>query len=189
MVLLAGVVLDVLLVLAGGGRLGRLGELRLRSTGLIFAAVALQLVAFPTGLAPWAPGDRVATWMSFGSYALLAVATVRNRRLPGMPVLALGMSLNVITMLANGGHMPATGWALRTAGLVEHGVHDNSVALADPALWPLVDRFAVPSVVPVAGVFSVGDVLIVAGVAVLLWRAGGARPPWRRAQATRVAPE
>lgn len=187
MVLLIGVGLAVLVVLAGGGRLGRLGELRIRSANLIFAAIALQLLAFPTGVAPWAPGDRVATWMSFGSYALLAVAITRNLRLPGAPLMGLGMTLNVLAMLANGGHMPATAWALRTAGLTEHGVHNNSVALVHPNLWPLVDRFALPGWVPLAGVFSVGDVVIVAGVTVLLWRATGARPPW--SQTTRVAPE
>jgi uncharacterized protein DUF5317 len=121
----------------------------------------------------------VATVLSLTSYAVLVVATVANRRLPGTPLIGLGLASNVLAMVANGGHMPATAAALRALGRVEHGVHANSIGLAHPALPWLVDRFATPRWVPFASVFSVGDVLIVAGAAVLLWSATGARAPWR----------
>ena len=44
----------------------------------------------------------------------------------------------------------------------------NSVVMADPALWPLTDIFALPTWVPFANVFSIGDVLIGAGVALTI---------------------
>ena len=56
----------------------------------------------------------------------------------------------------------------------------NSVALADPRLPWLIDRFATPRWVPFASVFSVGDVLIVLGAGMILWSAAGAHLPWRR---------
>lgn len=177
MVLLTGFALALAIALAGGGRIGRLADLRLRAAWIFYAAIGLQLAAFPAGLFPWAVGDRVATVMSLCSYAMLAVGTAVNARLRGTPLIGLGLASNVSAMLANGGHMPASAAALRSLGRVEHGVHANSVALAHPSLPWLIDRYATPRWVPLASVFSIGDVLIVAGAAVLLWFATGARLP------------
>jgi uncharacterized protein DUF5317 len=163
-----------------GNRQGRVADLRLRAVGLFYLAIALQVVAFPAGLLPWAPGDRVATALSLASYGVLVAATLANRRVPGTPLIGAGLACNVAAMLANGGHMPATAPALRALGRAEHGVHANSIGLAHPTLPWLVDRFATPRWVPFASVFSVGDVLIVAGAALLLWSATGARAPWRQ---------
>lgn len=193
MVLLLGFALVLPVVLVFGGRLGRLADLRPRAVWLLYSALGLQLVAFPTGLLPWAPGDRVATAMSLGSYGCLVAATFLNLRLAGTWLLGLGMSLNLVTILANGGHMPATAGALRSShiDIAERGVHNNSVALSHPLLPWLVDRFAVPPAVPFAGIFSVGDVVIVLGAGAVLWMATGAQ--FRRrsavAQEIRVAPE
>ena len=60
--------------------------------------------------------------------------------------------------------MPADPSALATAGFEVTG-STNSVVVADPALWPLTDIFAMPAAVPFANVFSVGDVLIAIGIA------------------------
>jgi hypothetical protein len=180
MVLLTGFALALAVALLGGGRPGRVADLRLRAVGLFYLAIALQVVAFPAGLLPWAPGDRVATALSLASYGVLVAATLANRRVPGTPLIGAGLACNVAAMLANGGHMPATAPALRALGRAEHGVHANSIGLAHPPQPWLVDRFATPRWVPFASVFSVGDVLIVAGAALLLWSATGARAPWRQ---------
>jgi hypothetical protein len=180
MVLFPGFVLALALALAGGGKLARLADLKLRAAWLFYAAIGLQLVAFPVGLFPWTIGDGLATAFSLASYAALVVATIVNARIPGTPLIGLGLACNVAAMLANGGHMPASASALASLGRVEHGVHNNSVGLAHPNLPWLIDRFPTPGWVPFAGVFSVGDILIVVGAAMLLWSATGARPPWRR---------
>ena len=44
----------------------------------------------------------------------------------------------------------------------------NSVVVADPALRPLTDIFALPAWLPFANVFSIGDVLIGVGIAVVI---------------------
>ena len=180
MVLFPGFVLALALALAGGGKLGRLADLRLRPAWIFYVAIGMQLVAFPAGLSPWSFGDRVATVISLSSYALLVVATIINARIPGIPLIGAGLACNVAAMAANSGHMPASASALAALGRVEHGVHNNSVALAHPSLPWLIDRFSTPGWVPFAGVFSVGDTLIVAGATILLWTATGARLPWRR---------
>ena len=44
-----------------GGRLGALAELSLRAPWLFLAAIALQLVAFPVAVLPWATDEALAS--------------------------------------------------------------------------------------------------------------------------------
>ena len=78
---------------------------------------------------------------------------------PGLALVAIGAGCNLVAILANGGRMPADPSALATAGFEVTG-STNSVVVANPALWPLTDIFAIPASMPGANVFSVGDVLI-----------------------------
>jgi hypothetical protein len=48
------------------------------------------------------------------------------------------------------------------------GGFSNSAVVAQPALRPLTDIFAIPATIPLANVFSIGDVLIAAGVVVAI---------------------
>ena len=52
----------------------------------------------------------------------------------------------------------------------------NAVIVADPALRPLTDVFALPAWLPFTNVFSVGDVLIAIGIAATVALAMRARP-------------
>lgn len=156
-----------------GGRWSRLGELDLRWPGLFYAAIALQLVAFPVSVLPWSTPDRAAVVLWLASYGLFAVAVAANARVPGVPLVAVGMVSNLAAILSNGGHMPALPSALHAAG------HDfvqnrNSAMLSHPNLGWLVDRWAVPAWVPYGNVFSVGDVLIATGGFVFALAATGA---------------
>ena len=180
MVLLLAVVAAVPLALLLGGRLGRLADLELRSAWLFYAAIGVQVAAFPSGILPWALTDGAATALSLSSYALLIVASIRNRHVTGASIVAGGMLSNLAAILANGNHMPALPSAMAAAGLDFAGVHQNSVAASHPALPWLVDRFAVPQVVPAGNVYSVGDVLIAVGAMVLVCAAAGARLPLLR---------
>jgi Family of unknown function (DUF5317) len=167
--LLAGLALAPLF----GGRLRRLGEVQLRSASLFFAAIGLQLAAFPVSALPWRTPDNIAVGLWLGSYALLVVAAGRNFRLRGVPLVVVGMLSNLSAILANGGHMPALPAALRAAGL-HFQQSRNSTALSTPHLGWLVDRWAAPPWVPYANVFSVGDVLIAIGGLVFVFAATGA---------------
>ena len=167
--LLIGLALAPLL----GGRWSRLAELKIRWVGLFYAAIACQIVAFPVSALPWRTPDRAAVVLWLISYALFAVAAARNVRLPGVPLISVGMLSNVAAIVGNGGHMPALPSALRAAGLHFHQSR-NSTALAEPHLSWLVDRWAAPAWVPWANVYSVGDVLIAFGGFVLALGATGA---------------
>jgi hypothetical protein len=70
--------------------------------------------------------------------------------------------------------MPADPHALAAIGGLTDG-YTNSIVVAEPAVGPLTDLFALPAWLPLANVFSIGDVLIGVGIAVtiaLAMRAG-----------------
>lgn len=167
--LLIGLVLAPLL----GGRLSRLGELRLRWVALFYVGMALQIAAFPMSRLPWRTPDRVAIVLWLVSYGLFAVAAAANFSLPGVPLIAVGMLSNVAAIVSNGGHMPALPSALRAAGL-HFAQSRNSERVISPHLPWLVDRWGAPDWVPLANVFSIGDVLIAVGGFVFALVATGA---------------
>jgi hypothetical protein len=160
--------------LAAGGKVGALAQLRLRAVWLVFAALALQLVAFPLPWFPWETGESAASALWLASFALLIVAAALNARITGVPVIAAGMLLNLVAILANGGTMPVTPGALEAAG-ESYVTNANSTALQSPTFSWLVDRWAAPEWVPFANVFSIGDVLIAVGAFVLVLAAMGVR--------------
>jgi hypothetical protein len=176
MALALPVLLAVLLGLALGGSLSRLGDLRLRGTWFLFAAVGLQVGAFPFGFLPWSTGWTTGTVLWLASYALLTAGALLNLRIRGVPLLAAGIGANLVAILGNGGAMPVLPSAMHAAGRTEL-VHANSTAASDPSLAWLVDRFAAPEWVPLANVFSVGDVAIALGAIVVVLTAMGVALP------------
>lgn len=157
-------------ILAGylmGGRLDRLGDVRFRWGWLAIAGLMVQVVLF-SGALGGAVDEGVGGSIYVLSTAAVLVAVVRNLALPGMILVAAGAACNLVAIVANGGVMPTTAAALATAGMDPADGFSNSAILADPALAPLTDIFALPAWIPFANVFSVGDVLLGAGVAVVV---------------------
>ena len=165
MLILALFVLGLALVPLTGGRWRGLVDLRLRLRWLVLVAFALQFVVLqgPAALDPVGPVLHVLT------YGAAGVFVWANRRVTGLLVIAAGAACNGVTIALNGGTLPASPAALRSAGIEVDGGFVNSGVVHDAVLPWLGDVFAVPSAVPLANVFSVGDVLIVAGAWWLLW--------------------
>ena len=157
-----------------GGRLDRLGDLRFHWAWLAIAGLVVQVVLFSPPLQSVVGGAGPALYVA-STLAVLA-AVVRNWRIPGLAIVALGAGCNLLAIVANGGLMPASPEAVAAMGWDPTEGFSNSVVLADPALRPLTDIFALPTWVPAANVFSIGDVLIGIGVVVVivLGRRGGA---------------
>lgn len=157
------------------GRIDNLGGFRFRWGALAVAGLLVQLVLFTRFghelAGPWEPA------IYLGSTLVVFAVVLRNVRLAGMPVVALGALSNLAAIAANGGAMPASAAALAAAGLDGPGEHTNSVVLDNPALEPLTDIFAIPASWPLANVFSVGDVLIGLGIVVVIASAMRARAP------------
>jgi hypothetical protein len=161
--ILYGLLVGLIGGFALGGRLERLAAVRFRLGPLALVALAIQLALF----SPVANGlsDEAARAIYVVSTALVGVVVLANLRLTGVPLIALGAALNLLAIAANGGKMPASPEALAAVGFGVGG-HTNSVVVADPALAPLTDVFAMPAWLPLANVFSVGDVLIGVGLAI-----------------------
>ena len=170
--------LAFLAVPLAGGSLRRLADLRLRWIPLAAGAFAIQILivnVIPEG------DEGLRSAIHIATYAVLGGVLLRNLGVPGMPLIALGGLSNALVIVANGGVMPASAGALRTAGLTaDPEAFTNSALVEDPNLWFLGDVFAVPSWVPWSNVFSVGDLLLILGGWVLVHRICGSRLVWRR---------
>jgi hypothetical protein len=150
-----------------GGRLDRLSELRFHWAWLALLGLVVQVVLF-SGAASELLGGGVGEVIYVASTAAVLLAVLRNLRIPGMALIALGAASNLAAIVANGGVMPTTEAALAAAGLEPTDEFSNSAVLEDPALAPLTDVYALPPWLPLNNVFSIGDVLIAIGIVVVI---------------------
>jgi hypothetical protein len=162
MFVLYAIPIGILVGLALGGRLERLAELHLRWVPLILLGLAVQ-VAIYTDLGGRLVGSGGPS-LYVVSTALVFVAVLRNVRVAGVAVIAVGAGCNLAAIVVNGGWMPADASALASVGGLDSG-YTNSIVVANPPLRLLTDLFALPAWLPFTNVFSVGDVLIGIGVA------------------------
>jgi hypothetical protein len=155
-----------------GGDLRRLEDVRLRFVWLAVVALAVQVVLI--AVAP--EGDSTLYRVGhIATYLLVGGCVVANLQLRFLWVVALGGFLNFIAIVANGGVMPASEGAMRTAGLSVRDEFTNSDYVEDANLAFLGDVFAIPDGWPGANVFSIGDVVIVVGAFLVLHAATGSR--------------
>jgi hypothetical protein len=149
-----------------GGRPAGLASLRIRWSGAILAGLLAQVALF-TDLAASRVGD-LGPVLYVASTVLVLAAIIRNRAIPGMPVVIAGAACNLAAIVANGGYMPAGRSALEALGKSVPTIYSNSAAVPDPALWFLTDIFALPRWLPFANIFSLGDVLIGTGIVLVI---------------------
>ena len=166
MFMLYAVAAGLLVGLAMRGRLEGLGAVRLRWANVALVALLVQLVLFSGPVSDWI-GDAGALVYVASSAAVLLVV-LRNLRLTGLPIVAVGAISNLSAIVANGGWMPASPDALSRLGVSIGTGYSNSREIVAPALGPLTDIFALPTWLPFANVFSIGDVLIGTGVAMAI---------------------
>ena len=181
MILVAAIILSTLIAMIRGGRLSRLADLPLRYAWLALAAVVLQYPLVYNGLvhgvAIW--GLSLANLVMVGSYILLLWVLWANRRLPGIPLVALGVLSNLVVMVLNGGWMPITPEAVARLGHTPRvsatgpvakvwGAKDIMLPRAQTRLWLLSDVFVVTAPFPIPSAFSPGDVLVAVGLFCLL---------------------
>ena len=192
MILLVGLAVVIVSVPLCGGQLSRLGAVKLRWGPVVLAAIALQVLVI--NVLPDALPSAIAAALHLATYGLAVAFLVVNRSVPGLWIAGTGGLCNLAAIIANGGVMPASDAARRTAGLpAPRGGHfTNSATVKHPKLLFLGDIFAIPKSWPLANVFSIGDVLLIVGAAVLLHRVCGsrlARGQARKSKATLMAPD
>jgi len=177
MPLLWAFILGLLLGFLRGGRIGNLASLRLRGLWLLLPPLLLQLLIFPLGSRGPILSWGAPYWHTLSYVFLLSFVGV-NWRYPELLVMGLGLFLNFLVIVANGGYMPASAEALRRAGLesvahaLETGTRQGNTMLMSSStrLNFLGDWFYFPSWVPLSSAFSVGDVILGLGAVVFLAR-------------------
>lgn len=169
MILLYSTAAAILLAMLRGGDLRKLGGVRIHWAWLVPASLIIQLILIYQ--VPHSSGP-ARVLFPLTHFAILAVAW-RNREQRGMKVFAVGVALNLLAMVANGGFMPVAPEALAHAGFAEsaesvlvHARQPVSKGLVlmkhETALWWLSDIIALR--VPIQTIVSIGDVLIAVGV-------------------------
>src|SRR3954465_6171735 len=160
------------------GRLSALADVPLRRPELAIAAIVVQIVVIsllPSG------NHTLHTTAHLASYGLLGLFAFANRRITGVPVIALGGLSNFVAIAANGGVMPTRASAADSvANTAAADEFINSRVLEHPKLQFLGDVFATPASWPLHNVFSIGDMILIVGVAVLVHVACGSRLVPRR---------
>ncbi len=192
MILLSAIILGMaagLLQSTWGGR--KLRSLRLRWEGLVLAAVLPQLFLFHFALIHLAISDGMAKAVLVLSQMLLLVFVWVNRKEPGFWLLGLGLGLNFLVIVLNGGLMPISPAMVShlaagaQAGAWQIGARlwdgkDVVLPLSATRLAWLSDFWTLPGWVPYRVAFSLGDGLIAGGMFWLLWSLGRAPAPERR---------
>jgi hypothetical protein len=165
--------LAIVLGYAFGGRLKALDAVRLRWWGLVIAGLAIQFMPLPEG--EGGTDLLVRTTALVISYTLLVLFAVANVRVPGMPLILIGLSANFLVIAANGS-MPVSEAALVDSGqkhaidtLRQDGSDKHHLMDDDDVLTFLADVITVP--MPIGEAISIGDVFIYIG---LIWLTIGA---------------
>ena len=166
--ILYAVLIGVVLGFVLGGRLSGLATIDFRWPWLAIGGFAVQLVLFSDPIRERA-GDLGAPLYVASTVAVL-IAVIRNVRIPGMALVALGAASNLAAIVANGGYMPASEDAFEALGGGLNPGYTNSAIVADP----------------IANVFSIGDVLIAVGVVIVI-AAGMRRRSVRAAETSESA--
>jgi hypothetical protein len=158
-----GIVLGYLL----GGRLDRLATLEFHWAWLAVAGLVAQVILFSAPVATSVGAAGPPLYVA-STVAVLAAVARNLRTIPALGIVALGAISNLAAIVANGGIMPASPEAVAALGSETEAGFSNSVVIADPALRPLTDIFALPAWLPLANIFSVGDVLIGIGIVLVI---------------------
>jgi len=164
--ILYAVLIGLVLGFVLGGRLSGLATFDFRWPWLAIGGFVVQLVLFSDPVR-----ERIGAMgapLYVASTVLVLIAVIRNIRIPGMALVAVGAASNLAAIVANGRYMPASeGAFVALRGGLNPG-YTNSAIVANPALEPLTDLFALPAWLPFANVFSIGDVLIALGVIIVI---------------------
>src|SRR5262245_33013497 len=150
--LLAGAALGLVAGLLTGGSFGNLLARRLRWPLLVVAAFVVRELLIRT---PFATSDLVPAAFVLSLLVLIRWAVWHRHELPGILIVAAGMTLNLVVVLANGGRMPVAAGAahLGPSALQEQGYWAEYALMGpDTRLGWLGDWILLPA--PLSRVFQ-----------------------------------
>jgi multidrug transporter EmrE-like cation transporter len=154
------------------------GGLRFEWWGLVVVAFGVELILFDPPVNSLPLAHTYGPWICMATRIALLVAVLRNVRSRTAPslacvVMAVGIGLNAIVIVANGGYMPQsraaaiTVWGPeRVAADLSSGRFENTRPIdADSRLTQLGDVLPQPRWLPLPNVVSIGDVVLALGMA------------------------
>jgi len=168
---LSAIVLALLVGALAGGGVPRLPELRLKWLWVLGLALALRVAAYAAR--QWGFDQQLPIGAFFiVDYLLIFVWLWGNWRVPGLQVAAVGIGLNTLAVIFNGGQMPVWTGALRAAGLTPADFGSDpfhflmsTATVADFVRGGGIFGDVVPFPVPfLRDVVSIGDVLLALGI-------------------------
>jgi len=105
------------------------------------------------------------------SYLLLFAGIYFNRSIPAFKIVFIGIFLNFIVIMANGGQMPVSGEAMAGVGLMDNMINIRDGKIITHTLINnhtvfkyLGDIFVLPKPYPRPKIFSIGDVFMALGI-------------------------
>lgn len=172
------IIISIIIGLLRNGKLSSLSQISLTKIEVIVLACLIQAGLIFLGSREIKFVLNYSSYMLIFSYIALLIAICYNFELKGMKIIALGIILNFIVIVANSGHMPVLLSSINKAGLddfallLKEGTYVTHTLINEKTLFgfladviPLSPPFPDPSVV------SVGDFLMFYGVFSLIQNA------------------
>lgn len=172
------IIISIIIGLLRNGKLSSLSQISLKRIELIVLACLVQGGIIFLGSRNIKFVLDYSSYMIIFSYIVLLLAVWYNKKLKGMKIIALGIILNFIVIVANSGYMPVLLSSLYKAGLndfalvLKEGTYVTHALITEKTLFgfladviPLSPPFPDPSVV------SAGDFLMFYGVFSLIQNA------------------
>ena len=177
MVLVYAILLLIIIALLLRRDLSLIGRIAYRG-GWKFIGVIIGLFILQATLVLYTPGqNRLQMALLISSQLALIGLILLNHQLPGAKIFALGIALNLVVMLANGGWMPVTPETYhfvhpdREVPLYARPADSKNIILprSETRLWFLSDliRVALPGR---RNAVSPGDVLLIIGAAQFIFQ-------------------
>jgi Family of unknown function (DUF5317) len=180
MLLAVPVFVAIIVALAFGGSLRNLAVLPIRGAGFLLGSLAIQLALY----APLVRDSAFTVYWGGAIYiaalVLVLLGALRNWRLGFAVRLAiLGLALNTVVIVCNGGHMPVDSAAMaavqgsaKVQEIREQHLYGNTgLATGSSRLTPLSDILPVRLPHGPGNVYSIGDALLTLGIAAATYRA------------------
>jgi hypothetical protein len=167
-------VLSVIICLVMGGSLYGIGRIPVRMPLLFVIACGLQFVMVNfSGDWDWIVRNSSILYML--SYVFLFFGLYANRHIKAGCLLVVGIMLNFVVIILNGGRMPISIPAAHAAGLSEFvdyissGIYPTHTLISETTkLWFLGDIIPLPPSYIRPRVFSIGDAVMGVGVFMLV---------------------
>ncbi len=173
--LIGGIAVGLLLGLFLGGKIERLADIRLKFLPFLFAGVILRfgteaLIVYGVDFV-----EELRVPLFGLAYGLLLFTLWQNRLYPGLALAFVGIAINALVIMVNGGYMPVWIPAYEASGL--SGAMGSVLHVPLPLtlgpefllrLGPLADLIPLP-IPPLKNVASIGDMFLTAGLSFFLF--------------------